>query len=302
MSQNNPSAENNVILIGATGMLGTDLHTELMKRGWDVIAPDRSDIDLEDVRTVESYFLFAEPNWIINTAAYTAVDKAENDEFRANLINATGAFSLSRQSRFYKAGFIHISTDFVFDGTKSSPYTEEDEPNPLSVYGKSKRQGEILVMNENPNSIIVRTSWLFGANGKCFPKTILRAALDNKPLRVVSDQIGSPTYTRDLATAIANLMEKDTPPGYYHIANKGQVSWYEFANFVLKACGINYDIQPISSSEWQAPASRPKYSVLSTSKYEALGFSSLPDWKDAVQRFIQDLKNTPDTELFFPKG
>lgn len=302
MSQGDHSAENNVILIGATGMLGTDLHAELTKRGWNVIAPNRSDIDLEDVRTVESYFLFANPNWIINTAAYTAVDNAENDEFRANLINATGAFSLSRQSRFYKAGFIHISTDFVFDGTKNSPYTEEDEPHPLSVYGKSKRQGEILVMNENLNSIIIRTSWLFGATGKCFPKTILRAALGNKPLKVVNDQVGSPTYTRDLAIAIVNIMEKDTPPGYYHIANKGQVSWYEFAKFVLEAYGVNYEIQSIPSSEWKAPAPRPKYSVLSTAKYESLEFPPLPDWKDAVKRFLQDLRNAPDAELFFPKG
>ncbi len=185
---------------------------------------------------------------------------------------------------------LHISTDFVFDGQKRTPYTETDELHPINVYGESKLQGEKSLMEAADPSVIVRSSWLFGANGKCFPKSIIQAAVQGKELRVVDDQTGIPTYTQDLTGAIAHLVELDPEPGIYNIANSGQANWHELAIATLAAADIDAKITAISSEDWPAAAKRPKYSVLDCSKFHSLGLSPLPDWRDSVRRFVQELR------------
>ena len=205
-------------------------------------------------------------------------------------INSYGPNWLGRVSQWTDARVLYISTDFVFDGQKSTPYTETDEPNPINVYGESKLQGEKSLMEAADTAVIVRSSWLFGANGKCFPTSIIQAAMQGKELRVVDDQIGIPTYTQDLAGALAHLVEINPEPGIYNVANSGQANWHELAIATLAAADIEANITAISSEEWPAAAKRPKYSVLDCSKFQSLGLSSLPDWRDAVRRFVQELK------------
>lgn len=281
-----------VLLIGGSGLLGSDVRVQLEHRGHNVTAPTRDELDLNDDLSIQSYFLFAQPQWIVNCAAYTAVDNAESHEMEANHLNGAVPQILARNAKRLGARLLHISTDFVFDGTKGEPYVETDDTNPLGVYGKSKLNGETLIFEYCDNPIVVRTAWLFGINGNCFPKTILRAAHQGKPLRVVSDQVGSPTFTRDLAAALAFLIESDSESGIYNVVNKGQASWYELARQVVGAAGCETDITPIATEDWQTPAVRPKYSVLDTSKYESLGFSPLPAWQDAVRRFVDALEET----------
>lgn len=278
-----------VLLIGASGLLGTDVHSEMLSKGWIVDAPNRNVLDLEDPRSLDAYFLSAKHAWVVNCAAYTAVDDAETHPDQARVLNAVAPFTLARFCRWIKARFLHISTDFVFDGESSRPYREDDPPRALNVYAQSKLHGEQLAQEENNEMIIARTSWLFGAHGKCFPRTILSAGLERKPLRVVNDQRGSPSYTKDIAAAICNLIEMDAMPGIYHIANSGDASWYELALECLSCAGLDCEVTPIETEEWPTPARRPKYSVLDCSKYAALGFGPLPHWKHAVKRFVDEI-------------
>lgn len=279
-----------VLLVGATGLLGSHVLAELRARGHDVEAPPSDELDITDDRSISAYFLGTHVDWAVNCAAYTAVDQAEDEPDRARLLNAYGPMLLARVTTYLPLRLIHVSTDFVFDGRKGAPYDESDEPNPLCVYAKTKLEGERHVLDENPGNIVVRTAWLFGANGKCFPKTILQAAQEaGREIRVVSDQRGSPTYAPDLATAIVNLIEVNAPGGVYHIVNAGEATWYDFAVETLAAAGIQRSVTPIRSEEWLAKAHRPPYSVLATERYKSLGFPGLPDWRDAVRRLVEAL-------------
>ncbi len=284
--------EGEVLLIGATGLLGVDVHAEFRSRGWVVDAPPKHILDLEDPRSIDAYFLSARPAWVVNCAAYTAVDNAESEVDRANAMNAVAPYSLARFCRWVRSRFLHVSTDFVFDGEKGAPYAETDEPNPIGAYARSKRNGEVLSLDENQDMIVARTSWLFGANGKCFPRTILNAALHGKPLRVVADQIGSPSYTKDIAFAIANLIETDAQSGIYHIANSGIASWYELAKECMSRAGLEVELSAITTDDWPTPAVRPKFSALDSAKYSALRFGSLPSWQDAVARYVEEISPT----------
>jgi dTDP-4-dehydrorhamnose reductase len=277
-----------VLLIGATGLLGSDVHAEMQSRDWVVDAPSHAMLDLEDPRSIDAYFLSARHAWVVNCAAYTAVDDAETHEDRARVLNAVAPFSLARFCRWVGSRLLHISTDFVFDGESVRPYREEDPPNPLGVYANSKLHGEQLAQEENKEMVIVRTAWLFGAHGKCFPKTILRAALEGKPLSVVSDQRGSPSYTKDIAAALCKMMEMDAPPGTYHVANSGDASWHELAAECLSRAGILAGVAAIKTEDWPTAARRPKYSVLDCSKYVSLVHDPLPHWKDGVTRFVEE--------------
>ena len=253
-------------------------------------APTKDELNIGDDRSITAFFMHSASDWIINCAAYTAVDSAEEHRDAAFQINSYGPNWLGRVSQWTDARVLYISTDFVFDGQKSTPYTETDEPNPINVYGESKLQGEKSLMEAADTAVIVRSSWLFGANGKCFPTSIIQAAMQGKELRVVDDQIGIPTYTQDLAGALAHLVEINPEPGIYNVANSGQANWHELAIATLAAADIEANITAISSEEWPAAAKRPKYSVLDCSKFQSLGLSSLPDWRDAVRRFVQELK------------
>lgn len=277
------------LLVGATGLLGSEVLAELQTRGHEVDAPLSDELDITDDRSISAYFLGAKVDWIINCAAYTAVDQAEDEPDRARLLNAYGPMLLARVTTYLPVRLLHISTDFVFDGKKSAPYHESDDTNPLCVYGQTKLEGEQHVLEENPENIVVRTAWLFGKNGRCFPKTILRIAREpNQEIRVVADQRGSPTYAPDLATAIGNLVEANAPGGIYHVVNAGEASWYDVAVEVLAVAGIQKNVAPIRSEEWPTKAWRPAYSVLATERYRSLGFSPLPDWRDGIRRFVQE--------------
>lgn len=282
-----------VLLVGATGLLGSEVHAELRARGHEVDAPESDELDITDDRSISAYFLGAKVDWMVNCAAYTAVDQAEDEPDRARLLNAYGPMLLARVTTYLPVRMLHVSTDFVFDGRKGEPYLETDETNPLCVYAKTKLEGETHVLGENPDNIVVRTAWLFGERGNCFPATILRLARKGeKQIRVVSDQRGSPTYAPDLAAAIANLIEANAPGGVYHVVNSGEATWHDLAVETLAAAGISSPVAPISSEEWPTKAQRPAYSVLATERYRSLGFPALPDWRDAVRRFAEALTTT----------
>jgi len=278
------------VIIGGSGLLGSEVVQAAHHRGWEVEEPRRSELDITDDRSITAYFLHIQPDWIINCAAYTGVDQAEEDKDRAYQLNAFGPYWLGRVAQWTDARILHISTDFVFDGAKESPYTEDDTPNPQTVYGASKLQGETSLMDARPQSIIVRTAWLFGAGGKCFPRTMIEAAKAGKPLHVVDDQVGSPTFSQDLAAAIAHLVEASPDAGTYHIVNSGAASWHQLATATLAAADLEVEVTPVPSSQFPRPAKRPAYSVLSTEKYESLGLSPLPNWADAIRRFVPELK------------
>lgn len=280
-----------ILLVGGSGLLGSDLYKAFRGKGWDVIAPSHEELDITDTRSVESFSLFEQPNWIVNAAGFTAVNEAEFEGYRAIMVNAFGALMLARYARDFNARFLHMSTDYVFDGKSNRPYRETDACNPINFYGLSKWHGERMVQEENPEALIIRTAWLFGKNGDCFPKRILEAAKKETSLKVVNDQIGSPTYTVDLAEAITKIIELSTGGGIYHVVNDGQASWYDLAKATLDSAGISISLEPISSKERHDTARRPAYSVLDTSKYQSLGFEPLPHWRNAVERFVRNLHN-----------
>lgn len=260
-------------------MLGTDLRSEFARRGWEVVAPSSSEVDITDPVQVAGC---AETgaDWVVNTAAYTAVDKAESESDAALLLNGMAVGYLGQLCGLTGMKLLHVSTDFVFDGEKQEPYTEEDAVNPLGVYGRSKLEGEERALAAT--GVVVRTSWLFGPNGNSFPRTMLRAAAAGKTLRVVADQFGKPTYTADLARVIADLIAKDAYPGIYHAAGPEVMTWHEFAVMTLAAGGFDVDIEPIRTSDWPTPARRPAYSALDTSKIEAVGIAPMRPIAEAL--------------------
>jgi len=284
----------NVLITGAKGMLGQDLAFVLNSRGWNVAAIDLGDLDISDPTQVARIAggEFGRDGWLVNCAAYTAVDQAESESDRSTLVNGLAPGYLAQACAQCGKRMIHLSTDFVFDGAKLSPYTEDDPVNPLSAYGRTKLEGEEAVTSHAPGSIIVRTAWLFGPKGNCFPKAIRNAYESGRELRVVADQTGCPTYTIDLSHVIAELMERNADPGVYHAAGPEAMTWHLFAKMILKAwCGKDVPIEPISTEGWPTPAQRPKYSVMSFEKCRSLGikpmrpiFEALVDFWDRVRK------------------
>ena len=227
----------------------------------------------------------AAPDVVINCAAWTDVDGAESRAREATAVNGAGAGNVAAAADAAGAWIVHVSTDYVFDGDKPRAYVESDPASPLSAYGRSKLDGELAVAAAAPERhTIVRTSWLFGAGGKCFPKTILRAASQRPELTVVSDQIGCPTFTGHLATALVALAQQRTL-GVLHVAGLGQCSWYEFAAAIVDAAGSDCPVRPISSAEYPTPTRRPAYSVLRSER----GAPTLPEWRDGLEQFISEL-------------
>lgn len=284
----------NVLITGAKGMLGQDLTSVLTARGWQVSAIDLEDLDISDPSQVARIASgqFGREGWLVNCAAYTAVDQAESDSDRSTRVNALAPGYLAQASLACGKRLVHLSTDFVFDGTKLSPYREEDEPRPLSAYGRTKLEGEEAAMSHDPNAIVVRTAWLFGPRGNCFPKAIRNAYESGRELRVVADQTGCPTYTLDLARVIAELMEKDVAPGVYHAAGPEAMTWHLFAKMILKAwCGKDVPIEPISTEGWPTPAQRPKYSVMSFEKCRSLGIEPMRPILEALKDFWDRVRN-----------
>lgn len=286
-----------VALIGGRGLLGQDIAKECKHRGWQISAPSSEGVNVTSANSVEAFLVAEKPDWVINCAAFVAVDAAEEKRHEADALNVQGAENVAKASVNAGAGLVQISTDYVFGGDKNEPYDENDATSPLGVYAESKLQGEVRVLDVAPEAIVARTAWLYGAGRDNFPLKILRAAISGKSLRLVSDRVGSPTYTRDLAVALADMIEKPVPGGIYHVVNEGIASWYDLCREMIEYAGLEVDIQLAKNDEYLTPAARPMYSVLSTTKLQKAGIAPLPHWKDAVHRFVDELRETGAIEV-----
>lgn len=264
------------LIVGAGGMLATDLHETLSGRGVRVRALPREALDITDPDSVAKGIAGADI--VVNCAAYTAVDDAEANEAEAHAINADGPRNLAQGCVVESATLVHISTDYVFAGDATVPYAVESPVDPHSAYGRTKAAGEQAVADAGGRHLIVRTAWLYGAAGPCFPKTIAKAGAARGALDVVNDQIGQPTWTRDLADFIVALIERDVPTGIYHGTSSGQASWFEFAREICLTAGLGEIVSPVPSSAYPRPAPRPAWSVLDHSAHEALGVPSIGPW------------------------
>lgn len=281
----------NILVTGGNGQLATCIkHIEERKYdNLNFIYADYLELDICDLNQVQAFFRSNEQiDYCINCAAYTAVDKAETDAEKAFEINALGAKNLALACSEKSTILIHISTDFVFDGEKSRPYTETDDPNPISVYGDTKLKGEIQVKQTLKDYFIIRTSWLYSEHGDNFMKTMLRLSKDRDELTVVSDQIGTPTYAGDLAEVILQIINKDSRDyGIYHYSNEGVASWYEFAKFIFTESNIQMKLEPIKSINYPTLAARPMYSVFSKSKIKQTFNIMIPDWRDSLKKALK---------------
>jgi dTDP-4-dehydrorhamnose reductase len=277
-----------ILVIGAKGMLGRDLVETLQSSfpkdeltGWDL-----EEIDIQEERNTITQIGNLDPGVIINVAAYAEVDGCELNEKKAFAINAEGMKHVALGAMTCKAKLVTLSTDYVFDGKKGSPYLEEDPPNPLNVYGRSKWKGEQYVRELTKDALIVRTQWLYGKHGKNFVASILRQAREKDVLSVVNDQVGSPTYTLDLSQAIALLIERRAR-GIFHVANSDSCTWYHYARTILELSGIGgVKVVPISSKELAYPAVRPAYSVLDTEKLKKETGLTLRPWVEALRDYL----------------
>jgi dTDP-4-dehydrorhamnose reductase len=281
-----------ILLFGARGMLGRDLQPILSDRH-EVIGKDIEDLDITDPNQVQKQVETLRPQTVINAAAFTDVDGCESQKDLAFKVNAEGAGQVARVCRKAGARLIYLSTDYVFDGTSRVPYSEEAQPNPINVYGESKLGGEEAVQQAEGNYLILRTAWLYGKHGKNFVDTILRLASKQKELRVVDDQQGSPTFTRDLSRAIARLLENDVR-GILHVTNSGSCSWFEFAQKILETKGIpgwKTRVIPISSRQLNRPARRPSNSVLNCSRFEELTGAKMRPWEEALGDYLSESPN-----------
>lgn len=281
--------EKRILVTGGTGQLGRELRRRLGDRAE---YPAHDELDLTDANAVEAYMRRHSFGYVVNCAAYTAVDRAEEEKLQCSRANIEIVENLARPADELDYRIVHISTDYVFDGTACMPYTEADKPAPLSVYGATKRKGETALIGLAPSSMIIRTGWLYSAYGHNFVKTILRLAAEGAPLRVVTDQIGTPTYAADLASFIVeNVLDGHWTPGIYHYSDEGVASWYDFAVAILEECGFNASgVAPIATCEYPTAAARPQYAVLDKSRVKATFGISIPHWRASLRRCLQDLK------------
>jgi dTDP-4-dehydrorhamnose reductase len=279
-----------ILMVGARGMLGTDL-METISPIHDVVGVDIQEIDITSMKQCLSAAEKYRPEIIINAAAFTRVDDCEMNPEKAFLVNGDGAGNLARAAKAQGAILVHYSTDYVFDGMKKGAYLEEDVPNPPSIYGKSKLHGENQVRDYCPNHMILRTSWLFGRNGPNFIRTIIGMALQGAPLRIVADQIGSPTYSKDLAAFTMHMIEAGCL-GTYHLTNSGSCTWFELAGRAVEWAGLpDTPITPVTTAEFPRPAPRPANSVLANARLRREGFSLMRPWQEAAREYTeQNLK------------
>ena len=276
-------------ITGVNGQLGYDVKRELSERGYtDILAPTRVDLDITNEDAVKKMIREYRPSVIFHCAAYTAVDKAEEEQEKCYQVNVLGTKYLTEAAKEVGAKIIYISTDYVFDGTKEGFYQVEDKVNPVNYYGKTKYLGENFIRAYD-NHIIVRISWVFGINGKNFIRTMLNLAESHKELNVVCDQIGSPTYTKDLAGLLVNMFLSNVK-GLYHVTNEGYCSWYEFAEFIFKESRKKVKVHPMLTKDYKTIAKRPLNSKLSKESLDDIGMKRLPEWQDAVKRYIHELK------------
>lgn len=281
-------------LIGNKGMLGTELSNMFTARGMDFIGTDR-EVDITDPMSLDAFASNQKIDVIVNCAAYTAVDKAEDDLVTCRAINATGPANVAACAKKIGASLLHISTDYVFNGNGTRPYLEDDPTDPTGVYGLTKRDGEVSAMAANPNTWIVRTAWLYGAHGNNFVFTMLKLMKEHDAIKVVNDQRGSPTWAYDLCDAICRILEKKPAYGIYHFSGGGNIVWHDFAVAIYKkgrALGLlNKDcaINSCTSAEYPAKVRRPPYSLLDKTKIQsALGYV-VPDWETSLEAFLKQI-------------
>lgn len=277
-----------VLVTGANGQLGYDLIKELNKRNIENIGVDKNDFDITNQGETENFILNCKPDAIIHCAAYTNVNKAEDEKDLCYKINVDGTKNIASACKKIDAKMIYISTDYIFDGKKNSPYEIDDNPNPLNFYGKTKLDGENVIKNSLEKYFIVRISWVFGKNGNNFVKTMLNLSQTQNELNIVSDQIGSPTYTVDLSKILCDMVLTDKY-GIYHATNENYCSWYEFAQEIFKISDIKIKLNPVETKNFPSKAKRALNSRLSKKKLPESNFSKLPTWQNALARFLKEI-------------
>ena len=282
-----------VLVTGCNGQLGNALKESSVNYStitWNFA--DHSEMDITDCERVHNTIEIYQPDWIINTAAYTDVDGAEFNQKLAFSVNAEGPFNLAKAATLVDAKLLHISTDYVFDGTKNEPYTETDKPNPLQIYGKSKLEGENKIKEVDVPGIILRTSWLYGHHGENFVKKILKLSEEKEEIQVVDDQIGSPTYTNDIVEAIFELLFNHSfqKMELIHFTNQGGISWYEFATKIIFLYGKKCILKPVSSDTLKQVARRPNFSKLDTSYFNQNYQFKIPKWDISLEKYITKLR------------
>ncbi len=277
-----------VLVTGINGQLGHDVMAELEKRHIECIGAGRQQFDITDYETVREFITATRPDAVIHCSAYTAVDKAESNADACYQANAVGPENIAKVCKAIDAKMVYISTDYVFPGTGEQFYKVDDATGPTNVYGKTKLAGEQAVQRLLTKYFIVRISWVFGKNGNNFVKTMLRLGKEKEKLTVVADQVGSPTYTADLAPLLCDMAATDKY-GVYHATNEGVCSWAEFAAEIMQQAGLGCKIMPIPTSEYPTPAKRPLNSRMSKDKLVVCGFKRLPTWQDALSRYLKEL-------------
>jgi len=284
-------------LIGYKGMLGTELSALLENCNIPFIGTDK-EVDITSISSLEEYIKNIPIKWIINCAAYTAVDKAEDDIELCRMLNTEGPYNIAVIANKIGANIIHISTDYVFNGKGNKPYTEEDSTDPIGIYGLTKRDGEIKLLQENKNSYIIRTAWLYGRHGNNFVHTMLKLMNERDSISVVNDQIGTPTWANDLAQVIIKFIVlsdsgKTVPYGIYHFSNEGEITWYDFAKEIYsqaKVLGIltkDCEVKPCTSADFSAKVTRPAYSVLDKTKIKRELRITIPSWDESLRLFLK---------------
>ena len=282
-----------VLVTGAKGQLGTDVMAELKSNNIEAVGIYREELDIVDAKACEEFFDKANAekriDAVIHCAAYTAVDKAEDEQELSYNINALGTKNIATACKKFDMKLMYISTDYVFNGQGERPWEPDDERQPLNVYGKTKYEGELFVEEIAKKYFIVRIAWVFGIAGNNFIKTMLKLAKERDSLTVVDDQIGSPTYTADLSKLLVSMIQTDKY-GRYHATNEGYCSWYEFAKEIFKVAGVTINVAAVDSSAYPAKAKRPANSRMEKKKLDEMGFKRLPSWQDATRRYIEELQ------------
>jgi dTDP-4-dehydrorhamnose reductase len=284
----------NILITGSNGQLGNEIKDRASQFGnWNFIYKDLPELDITDYNKLEKLTSELSIDTIINCAAYTAVDLAESNQEIAYKVNAEGAKNLAKLAKKFRLKLVHVSTDFVFDGKHHLPYKETDMSNPLSVYGRTKLEGERLVLEEYPNSIILRTAWLYSSYGANFVKTMQRLGSEREELQVIFDQVGTPTWAGDLANTILKIISQleygNANKGLYHYSNEGVASWYDFAVEIMNLSNVNCKVLPIETEEYPTPAPRPSYSVLNKAKIKTDFNIEIPHWKISLKECINQL-------------
>lgn len=279
-----------VLITGANGQLGKEL-VRLLSHEHQVFGLSRRELDVREIDSCLAIIKKFQPDVIVHLAAYTAVDLAESNETEAYSLNAYGSRNVAIAANEIGAKVCYVSTDYVFDGLSSRPYQEYDSTNPINVYGKTKRVGECYVSSLCPQFFIVRTAWVYGKEGHNFVKTMLKLAKEREQIKVVNDQVGSPTYTVDLCNFLSALI-KTSKYGIYHATNSGSCSWYDFAKAIFEIKGIQVRLESCVTSDYPRPAARPKFSVMDHAAIQENGFDSMPHWREALERFLKSLEVT----------